>query len=188
VRRVARRFNPPPGWPPAPPNWLPGPDWPPDPAWPTPPPGWPLVIEENLRDKLTRSDVHPWRLLAAGTLLAAACFAAYWSWLGWDHTYQTDPTTGITSGPYEPWQVAGCALTLAAIALTGGLAKQAWTTLVVMPLAFTVAWSIPASTSDGDGLWTVGAILIFGGMVLGALAVALPATYLREHLQRRNRP
>ncbi len=100
------------------------------------------------------------------------------------------PTTGITSGPYEPWQVAGCALTLtlAAVALTGGLAKQAWTTLVIMPLAFTVAWSIPASTSDGNGLWPVGAILIFGGMVLGALAVALPATYLRQHLQRRNRP
>jgi len=136
------------------------------------------------------SDVHPGRLLAAGTLLAAACFAAYWSWLRWDHTYQTDPTTGITSGPYEPWQVAGCALTLtlAAVALTGGLAKQAWTTLVIMPLAFTVAWSIPASTSDGNGLWPVGAILIFGGMVLGALAVALPATYLRQHLQRRNRP
>jgi len=133
-------------------------------------------------------DVHPGRLLAAGTLLAAACFAAYWSWLGWDHTYQTDPTTGIKSGPYEPWQAAGCALTLAAVALTGGLAKQARTTLVVLPLAFTVAWSIPASTSDGNGLWPVGAILIFGGMVLGALAVALPATYLRQHLQRRNRP
>ena len=33
-------FNPPPGWPPAPPGWVPPEDWKPDPNWPPPPPGW----------------------------------------------------------------------------------------------------------------------------------------------------
>jgi hypothetical protein len=39
-------FNPPPGWPPAPPGWSPPPGWQPDPAWPPPPPGWQLWISD----------------------------------------------------------------------------------------------------------------------------------------------
>lgn len=39
---LARRFNPPPNWPPAPPDWTPPPTWQPDPAWGPPPPGWRL--------------------------------------------------------------------------------------------------------------------------------------------------
>ncbi|GAB2582715.1 hypothetical protein [Microlunatus antarcticus] len=34
------RFVPPPGWPPAPPGWVPPPGWQPDPAWPPAPVGW----------------------------------------------------------------------------------------------------------------------------------------------------
>lgn len=33
-------WEPPPGWPPAPPGWQPQPGWRPDPEWPPPPPGW----------------------------------------------------------------------------------------------------------------------------------------------------
>jgi hypothetical protein len=40
------RFNPPPGWPPAPAGWTPPPGWQPDPAWPPAPPGWPLWVDE----------------------------------------------------------------------------------------------------------------------------------------------
>ena len=43
---MAARFNPPPGWPPAPEGWSPGPGWAPDPAWSPLPPGWQLWIEE----------------------------------------------------------------------------------------------------------------------------------------------
>lgn len=43
---MAARFNPPPGWPPAPEGWSPGPGWAPDPAWPPLPPGWRLWVEE----------------------------------------------------------------------------------------------------------------------------------------------
>jgi len=34
------RFNPPPGWPPTPPGYVPAPDWQPDPSWPAAPPDW----------------------------------------------------------------------------------------------------------------------------------------------------
>lgn len=186
---MGRRFNPPPGWPSAPsPQWLPGRHWRPDPSWPAPPSGWRLVVSDSLRDRLRASGSreHRWRLLGVGILLAASCFAAYWGWLGWDSTYQVDPRTGVSSGPYEPWQVQGCVLTLAAVALVGGFARRAWAAIALMPLAFTVAWSIPAS-SDETGLWGVGASLIFVGMSLGVPLLALPASHLRERFHRRPR-
>jgi len=40
------RFNPPPGWPPAPEGFVPQPDWRPDPSWPPPPPGWRLWLDD----------------------------------------------------------------------------------------------------------------------------------------------
>lgn len=44
------RFNPPPGWPPAPPGFTPQPGWQPDPAWPPPPPGWQLWVPGESAD------------------------------------------------------------------------------------------------------------------------------------------
>jgi HNH endonuclease len=38
------RFNPPPGWPPAPAGWAPPPGWQPDPSWPPVPAGWQLWV------------------------------------------------------------------------------------------------------------------------------------------------
>ena len=53
------RFNPPPGWPPAPPGWVPPPGWQPDPSWPDPPPGWNLWIEDTAAHRLKRpADPH----------------------------------------------------------------------------------------------------------------------------------
>ncbi len=45
---MARRFNPPPNWPPPPPGWTPpeGSGWQPDPTWPAPPAGWELFVDE----------------------------------------------------------------------------------------------------------------------------------------------
>lgn len=43
---MAARFNPPPGWPPAPEGWSPPAGWAPDPSWPAPPPGWQLWIDD----------------------------------------------------------------------------------------------------------------------------------------------
>jgi hypothetical protein len=41
------RFNPPPGWPPAPAGWVAPPGWQPDPSWPAPPPGWQLWVDDR---------------------------------------------------------------------------------------------------------------------------------------------
>ena len=133
---------------------------------------------------MSRPTTNP-SVLGTAVLLAAGCFAAYWGWLGWDSTYQRDPVTGVTSGPYETWQVAGCVLTLAALALAAALRRQAWTAVAVMPPAFTVAWAVPAS-SDTTGLFLVSAVMIFIGMTLVGLVLALPAQHLRERLSPRH--
>ncbi len=91
-----------------------------------------------------------WRFGVA-VLLAGACLGAYWGWLGWDRSYQRDPVTGVASGPYEPWQVVGCVLSLALVAVVAGLVRQGAVAMVVMPIAFTIAWSIPAQASDDSG-------------------------------------
>lgn len=44
---MAARFNPPPGWPPAPEGWTPPPGWNPDPSWPAAPPGWQLWLDDS---------------------------------------------------------------------------------------------------------------------------------------------
>jgi hypothetical protein len=40
-------FNPPPGWPAAPPGWTPPPGWKPDPAWPPAPADWTFWIPRS---------------------------------------------------------------------------------------------------------------------------------------------
>jgi hypothetical protein len=44
---MGTRFNPPPGWPPAPAGFAPPPGWEPDPSWPSAPPGWQLWVEDG---------------------------------------------------------------------------------------------------------------------------------------------
>lgn len=41
------RFNPPPGWPPAPPGFVPPPGWQPDPSWPPAPEGWQFWVPDD---------------------------------------------------------------------------------------------------------------------------------------------
>lgn len=124
-----------------------------------------------------------WRLVAAAGV-AAACFGAHWGWLGWDMTYQVDPATGATSGPYEPWQVVGCALSLVLTAAIAGFLRQAMVAMVVLPVAYTLAWSIPARAADYTGLWAVGAALVLMATVAGVCVVA-PLALLARHLLAR---
>ncbi|MGU3435123.1 SHOCT domain-containing protein [Actinomycetes bacterium M1A6_2h] len=44
---MAKRFNPPPGWPDAPAGWLPQQGWEPEPSWPAPPEGWQFVVDDQ---------------------------------------------------------------------------------------------------------------------------------------------
>lgn len=49
-------FNPPPGWPPAPPRWIPPKGWTPDPSWPEPPTGWQLWLPSVTETEVSGGD------------------------------------------------------------------------------------------------------------------------------------
>lgn len=117
--------------------------------------------------------------------LAAATVATWWLWLGRDTTYQVDPVTGVASGPYEAWQVIGCVLCLAALAVAAGLIIQPWLVVPAMAVPFTAAWSVAAS-GDESGLWPVGAMLILIGMTGGSAVLSTSAWLLRRHLGTRH--
>ncbi|RLP90061.1 hypothetical protein [Micromonospora sp. CV4] len=107
--------------------------------------------------------------------LAVATVGVWLLWLGWDTGYTVDPETGSRSGPYEPWQVIGCVLTLALLAALAGTRLSPWLVAPVMTVAFTAAWSWGALSSDDSGLWAVGAVLVLVGMAVGSTLVSLGA-------------
>jgi hypothetical protein len=53
------RFNPPPGWPPAPEGFAPPPGWRPDPAWPPAPAGWQLWVSDDTAPDDTAAYAQP---------------------------------------------------------------------------------------------------------------------------------
>lgn len=65
---MKREFNPPPGWPTPPADWLPANGWKPDSGWPPAPPGWQFWVEEA-----TPKDVA--RRVAILVVLAAFTYA-----------------------------------------------------------------------------------------------------------------
>lgn len=120
------------------------------------------------------------RTLLGGLILAAATVGTWWAWLGWDTGYTVNPETGETTGPYAPWQVAGCVLTLALITAVGGWQLSPWLVVTIMTAAFTVAWAENAAATDGSGLWVVGAVLVLIGMAAGTTVVSLGAWLVRQ--------
>ena len=104
---------------------------------------------------------------------------AWVGWLAWDDEYQVDPGTGISSGPYEAWQVIGCVLTLLVAAVLAGVAARPAVAALAVTVPFTVWWSVSAARSDDTGLFLVGALLIAVGLYLGAWAVAALSGALR---------
>ena len=79
------RFNPPPGWPPAPAGWVAPPGWLPDPSWPDPPPRWQLWVED-------RPAISP---RAQDALLAMAGGIGMWRQSGRFTTARTDSNTRV---------------------------------------------------------------------------------------------
>lgn len=114
-------------------------------------------------------------------MLALGAFVSYMSWLGWDQEYQRDPVTGASSGPYEAWQVLGCAATLSVLAVVAGLLARPALAVAVIPTVFTLTWSVEASRRDDSGLWVVGAFMLACGS-FGAMAAL---AYLAEAAGRR---
>lgn len=122
--------------------------------------------------------------LTGAIVLAGATAATWWLWLGMDTKYQMDPVTGVRSGPYETWQIAGCAVTLMALAVAGALLTRPWLVVITMTGAFSIAWSVPAS-KDTTGMWTVGLTLLVIGMTAGTAALAYGAVGIRAAVRRR---
>lgn len=122
-------------------------------------------------------------IVLTALLLGLAAAASWWGWLGWDTNYQTDPRTGVMSGPYEAWQVLGCVLTLLSAGLLGATFVHP-RALALMPWGFTIAWSITSSRDDETGLWLVGAFMVLIGMSLGCLVVGLAGRGLGRLLSR----
>ncbi|MGC4796048.1 hypothetical protein [Micromonospora saelicesensis] len=113
------------------------------------------------------------RALLGVLFLAAATVGAWILWLGWDTRYTVDAQTGASSGPYEPWQVIGCVLTLVVLAALAGTRLSPWLVAPVMTVAFTAVWSWRAAGTDDSGLWVVGGILVLLGMAAGSTVVSL---------------
>jgi len=138
------------------------------------------------RPRVARRSTSPTGAARAGYMVALAVMGAacWFAWLGNDTTYQVDPATGVASGPYEAWQVLGCVLSLAVAVVLGTVRLAGPVTVLVTTLAFTVAWSVTAST-DETGLWLVGALLVLVGVAAGASAVAaVTAAVLRRRRAR----
>jgi len=105
--------------------------------------------------------------LVAGVLVLAALVVSTWRlFLGRDTTYQYD-SSGQSSGPYEAPQVLWCVVVLALLAFGGALLLPAWAVIGTVTAAFTVAWSVQASSTDRTGLWAVGAIGVLLGTFVG---------------------
>ncbi|NHA69131.1 hypothetical protein [Phycicoccus flavus] len=125
------------------------------------------------------------RVPVTALLLAVASGLAWYAWLGWDHEYQVDPVTGVASGPYEAWQVVGCAVTLLVLAGLAAFLVAWWLPLAVVPVGFTAVWSADAAPTDPTGLWLVGAVLLAAGLTVGSLVVGLAALVVRLRRERR---
>lgn len=123
----------------------------------------------------------PSRLAARIALvaLALAVFAAgmWFAWLGWDHEYYE--VDGVAQGPYRPWQVIGCGVSIVVATVVAYLRVRSWWAVVPLAaaatLGFAVPWAVDAAGSDESGLWVVGLLFLLVGSGLG-LAVLLTVT------------
>ena len=101
--------------------------------------------------------------------LAVVTAAAYSAFLAWDSEYQIDPVTKVASGPYEAWQVIGLGAVCVIAAAIAGWHRQTLLVVLVMPLVLMIAFILTAMAdkSTGDGLFMVGAIMMFVGSFVG---------------------
>lgn len=116
-------------------------------------------------------------------MIAVAVLAAltWFAWMGWDTTYQVDPVTQVASGPYEAWQVIGCALSLLVLLVGALLAGvRPIPASAALTLAFTAAWTATAAPNDETGLYGVGMILVLVGLTAGTTVVSLVVLGLRR--------
>lgn len=109
-----------------------------------------------------------------GSIAIAALSALSWfAWMGWDQEYQLDPRTGVYSGPFEAWQVIGCALSLLVL-LVGALwvgVEPLWGS-AALTLGFTTVWTVQAAARDDTGLFGVGMVMLLLGLGMASALVS----------------
>jgi peptidoglycan/LPS O-acetylase OafA/YrhL len=117
--------------------------------------------------------------------ITATAVAAYGAFLAWDQHKDRDPVTGVETGPYEPWQVAGFGLVLAAVAFAAGWFGRAWIAVALIPLSLAACFALDAATDNGaGGLWLVGAVLVAVGALVATAAVTALGALLRRAISR----
>lgn len=122
---------------------------------------------------------HVVRLGAAAAALAAFAAGMWFAWLGWDHEYYR--VEGVAQGPYRPWQVVGCAVSIGIAAVLAYLwTRGTWAVFLLAAagvVGFAVPWTRDAAAADDSGLFVVGLLflLVGGGVVLTTL-LAITAT------------
>jgi hypothetical protein len=139
---------------------------------------------------MTTSVVSPTRTpgrgeVLGGLIVAVLSAASWFAWMGWDHHYQIDPRTQEVSGPYEAWQVLGCAATLLVVLVAALLGRVRW--FVAAPavtVAFTAAWTVSAASTDETGLFGAGAVLLGLGLAVGTTVVSMIVLGLRAAFRR----
>jgi hypothetical protein len=105
--------------------------------------------------------------------IAVVTVAAYLAFLGWDQHKDLDPVTRNETGPYEPWQVIGLGVVLAALAFTAGWRGRMLPAVVVLPAVLAACFGVDGATDpDGDGLWPIGAGLVAVGALAGTATLA----------------
>lgn len=67
-------------------------------------------------------------------------FVCWAAWMGWNLYYDINPMTDEVSGPYEPWQILGSALSLLVVTLVTSLALRP-SVAVVAYLLITAAYA-----------------------------------------------
>jgi hypothetical protein len=123
----------------------------------------------------------------AAVLVAALSAVAWIAWLGWDDEYQIDPATGIESGPYEAWQIAGCTVSLLILLVTAVLAGvRAAPASAALTLGFTAAWTNDAARAGGPNLFLIGTFMLLGGLSIGSAMVSAVIIGIRD--RRASRP
>ena len=124
----------------------------------------------------------PVRVQVLGGLTVAVLSAGSWfAWMGWDHEYQIDPRTQVTSGPYEAWQVVGCSGSLLVLLVAALLLRVRWfVASPAMTVAFTAAWTFTAASADDTGMYGVGMILLLLGLAAGTTVVSMIVLVLRR--------
>jgi len=106
---MTSRFNPPPGWPPAPAGWTPPPGWSPDPSWPSPPPGWQLWVEDGADGGPAGASDDVSRFSKPDAQSAPTSVMPTYQAPGAPQPGAVPPSGSVPTAPPAPWSAQGSA-------------------------------------------------------------------------------